>query len=291
MKKNILVIGAAGNVCLEVIKVLADKNVNLRVAARSPEKAKAMDLPKCEIKSFDYLRPETFSSICEGIENMLLVSPPAHLNLHEIVGKLIEQAKLAGVKNIVNISNMGIHDEKDPMRIIETHIENWGINYTFLRPNCHMQYFNTFFRKSILEDDLIQAPAGQAKTSFVDLRDVGEVGAHLLMQDKLKNRTYQLTGGEAFNLGNVTAILSEELGRDISYHEINEEDYRLLLKSEGWMDVSINASISVCRFVKQGLNSMVTSGINDILGRDPKTFREYVKDYIKYWQIAVEKVS
>ena len=38
MKKNILVIGAAGNVCLEVIKVLADKNVNLRVAARKKQR-------------------------------------------------------------------------------------------------------------------------------------------------------------------------------------------------------------------------------------------------------------
>jgi len=291
MKKNILVIGAAGNVCLEVIKVLGKKNVNIRVAARHPERAKNMDLPDCEIAVFDYLKPATFENICQGIDSLLIVSPPAHLNLQDNVKQVIDNAKNAGIKNIINISTMGIQDDSHPMRIIEDYIENSEINYTFLRPNCYMQYFNTFFKKSILEDDLIQAPAGKAKTSFVDMRDVGEAAGELLTEDILKNRTYQLTGNQALNLENIALILSEELGREIKYNEITEEDYRLLLKSEGWMDVSINASISLCRFVKQGWNAMITSGINDILGREPRTFKEYAQNYMKFWEVPLEHIE
>ena len=287
MDKSILVIGAKGNVCLETIKILSQKVVHTKVGARDTERARKMKLPNTEIFQFDYCKPETFGSIFKNVDNWLLVSPPAYLNIHNCVKKVIDHAKENGVKNIVNISQLGIQNDEHPMRIIEDHIENSGINYTFLRPNCYMQYFNTYFRNSIIEDNAIKLPAGNAKTSFVDMRDVAESASKLLLEDELKNKTFRLTGSEALNLYSIAEIFTEILARKIDYFEITEEQYRILLQFEGWRNKPINESIELCRFVKQGWNSVVTEGVIDILGKEPRKFKEYVYDHINFWNEMV----
>lgn len=288
MAENILIVGASGNVCIEVIKLLSEKDTNLRIACRNPEKAQKMKIPHAEITAFDYLQAESFQNLFEGIDNWLLVSPPAHLHLQHQVGKMVELAKKAGVKNVVNVSTLGIQDDNHPMRQIEQYIEDSGLHYTFLRPNTYMQHFNTYFRQSIVEEDAIKLPAGEARTSFLDLRDVSEAAEIELMKNQLENKTYQLTGNEALNLYDVAELFSEELGRKIEYKEVNEDEYRVMLKVDGWYDVSIDAAIDLCHFVRQGWNALITSGVVNILGRDPNTFRNYIRDYAEHWSVPLE---
>ena len=291
MTKNILIVGAAGNVCIEAIKLLANKDVNLRIGCRDPERAKKMNIPGAEIVHFDYLNAESFKNLFDGIENWLLVSPPCHLNLQDQVGKMVSLAAKAGVRNVVNVSALGIVDDDHPMRQIEQYIEDSGMNYTFLRPNCFMQNFNMYFRQSIIEEDAIRLPAGKAKTSFVDLRDIGEVAAIELTKEVLKNNTYQLTGPEALNLFHVADIFTQGLGRKIEYKEVDEDAYRAILEMDGWFHPSIEGSINICRFVKQGWNALITSGIFDLLGREPKTFKNYVQDYVNHWVVPVAETE
>jgi uncharacterized protein YbjT (DUF2867 family) len=136
MKKNVLVIGATGTVSYEVLKVLANYDVNVRLGVRNPDRAQAMELPKVEIKQFDYCDPESHDDVFENIDTWLLVSPPANFRLQKCVNTVIDHACNMGIKQIVNISKLGIQDDNHPMRMIEDHIENSCMNYTFLRPNC-----------------------------------------------------------------------------------------------------------------------------------------------------------
>jgi len=290
MVKNILIVGAAGNVCIEAIKLLENSDVNLRIACRDPEKAKRMSIPNAEFKHFDYLNANSFNNLFHDIENWLLVSPPCHLNLQQQVGNMVSIAAKAGVKNVVNVSALGIEDDSHPMRQIEQCIEDSGMNFTFLQPNCYMQNFNIYFRQCIIEENAIRLPAGKAKTSFVDLRDAGEAAKVELMKDELKNKTFQLTGPESLNLNQVADIFSGGLGRKIEYKEVDEGEYRAILEMDGWHSASIEGSINICSYVKQGWNSLITSGISNVLGREPRTFKQYVNDYAEYWAIPVAEV-
>jgi len=291
MAKNILVIGAAGNVCIEAVKLLANKDVKLRIACRDPEKAKSMKIRNSEFKNFDYLNDDSFKDLFKGIDSWLLVSPPSHLNLHHQVGKMAELAVKAGVKNVVNVSALGIQDDNHPMRQIEQYIEDSGMHYTFIHPNCYMQNFNMYFRQSLVEEDAIRLPAGKAKTSFVDLRDVGKVTEIELLKDELKNKTFELTGPEALNLFHVADIFTDVLGRKIEYKEVDEDEYKAILQMDGWYDSSIDASINLCRYVKQGWNAVITSGVYDILGREATTFKDYAHDYADHWTVRVAQAE
>jgi uncharacterized protein YbjT (DUF2867 family) len=287
VKKKILIIGAAGNVCLEVLNRLKIEDVEIRVAARNPERAQSLIEKDTEVVAFDYYRPETFSNVVKGIDRMLLVSPPAHLKLQQHVKMVIDQARKQGVKHIVNISGFEIQDDAHPMRIIEDYIEKSGMDYSFLRPNCYMQYFSTYFRQSIIDEGLIKMPAQNARTSFVDMRDVADAAKILLLKDNLDSTTYTLTGKKALNLHDVADILSDVLGRNIQYQEISEEEYKRYLKLGGWMDASIDASISLCRVVKLGWNAVITSGLPIILQREPRSFRDFAVDYAECWNEPV----
>ncbi|MFC2084057.1 NmrA family NAD(P)-binding protein [Bacteroidota bacterium] len=288
MEKKILIIGAAGNICLEVIKTLSTKNVKIIVGVRDPEKACSMNLPEVEIRKFDYCDQQTYGQIFDGVDSWLLISPPSHLKIHNCVNDVIDIAIKAGIKQVVNISAFGIQDDSHPMRIIEKHIEDSNLGYTFLRPNCFMQYFNTYFRAGIVEENVIKVPAGDSKTSFVDLRNVAEAASNLLLKDSLENKTFILTGPRAFNCFEIAEIFTKLLNRKIEYMPISEDDYRLLLKLDGWLDHSIDASIKMCQFVRQGWNAVVTNGIYNTTGSDPTTFEKYVNDYKEFW---IEQVT
>ena len=52
-------------------------------------------------------------------------------------------------------------------------IQESGIPYTFLRPSAFMQNFVTQFGYTIRAQNVFYVPAGNAKMSFVDTRDIG----------------------------------------------------------------------------------------------------------------------
>ena len=73
----------------------------------------------------------------------------------------------------------------------------------------------------------------------------------------------------------------------IEYKEVDEDEYKAMLQMDGWYDTSIDASINLCRYVKQGWNAVITPGVYDILGREPRKFKDYVRDYSDQWAVPV----
>ena len=59
-------------------------------------------------------------------------------------------------------------------------IKESGIPYTFLHPPAFMQNFITQFGHTIRTQSAFYAPAGDAKMSFVDTRDIAAVAARVL---------------------------------------------------------------------------------------------------------------
>jgi uncharacterized protein YbjT (DUF2867 family) len=154
-----------------------------------------------------------------------------------------------------------------------------------------MQHFNGLLRDRIREDSLISIPAGGASTSFIDMRDMAEVATVFVTKGRQQNRTCTLTGGDPLNIHEVAEILTEELGREITYIPTTDDNYRRHLKTAGWPDVFIEATIRQCQLVRQGWTAAVTSDVSTILGREPATFTQYVHDYLQYWAPSAELIA
>ncbi|MFL6378176.1 MAG: NmrA family NAD(P)-binding protein [Nitrososphaeraceae archaeon] len=211
----------------------------------------------------------------------------------DIISNLIKEAKKNDVKHIVKLSAMGA-DSEPGSTILRLHgkeekiIEESGIPYTFLRPPAFMQNFITQLGYTIRTQSAFYVPAGDAKMSFIDARDVADIAARILTNNNNNknggsqqhvNKAYDITGSDALSYSHVAEILSSEVGKKISYIDVTEEDARKGMKQMGADDWSIDIMLELFRITRAGYGSQTTTAAEHIIGRKPISFAQFAKDY------------
>jgi hypothetical protein len=82
------------------------------------------------------------------------------------------------------------------------------------------------FSRSIATDGRFFAPIGDARISAVDTRDIADVAAAALTEQRHAGQTYTITGPAAITHGAIAAALSRATGREVdSEFEADEVDY------------------------------------------------------------------
>ena len=165
-------------------------------------------------------------------------------------------------------------------------IEESGITYTFLWSSAFMQNLVNYYGYNIESQNAIFLPARDGKvSSFVDVRDIAAVAAKVLLPEndsrgnQHENKTYVITGPEALSYSQAAEIISNQIGRKISYIDTSEEDVRKAMKSVGREDWLIDAILEEFYTTRVGNRSETTNSIELILGRKPISFAQFVRDY------------
>jgi uncharacterized protein YbjT (DUF2867 family) len=300
-EKTILVTGGTGTVGREVVKQLAaisfSSGYSVRAAVHSKNKSdqlRQLGSKGVEIVDLDYTRQETVAHALNYVEKIFLQTLPTP-NVANTSSNIINEAKKNGVKYIVKLSAMGAKPEHKST-ILRLHgeeekiIEDSGIPYTFLRPPAFMQNFVTQFGHTIKTQNAFYAPAGDAKMSFIDSRDIAAITAEILTKNNSgssrqhENKAYDITGPDALSYGQAADILSSEAGKKISYMNITEEDARKGMKQIGMGDWFIEIMMELFRIIREGYGSETTSVVQDITGRKPIPFSQFAKDYAEVFR-------
>src|SRR5829696_8339485 len=222
MKIPILVMGALGNVGTEVVKSLLATGQRVRAADIDENKLKERFGDSAEFVRFDFTDPGTYENTFRGVEKMFIMRPPHIATIKRDMLPAIIAARRAGIKRAIFLSIIGIEKAKFiPHYKVETYLKEQNFETTFLRCSFFMQNLNTTHRKEIKERNEVFVPVGNAKTSFIDVRDIGAVAACVLTETGHENKNYDLTGSEALDYWQATTILSETLGREIKYRKPN----------------------------------------------------------------------
>lgn len=274
MKQNILVIGSSGNVGSEIVRILKQQGHN--VILTSSKKTTSEN-----VRHVNLLTGEGVKAAFAGVDRAFFLSPGGYADQYKVLSPLIKEAKEHKLKKVVLMSAMGADaDPNTPLRKSEIELENSGLSYNIIRPNWFMQNFNTFWVGGILSEGKILLPAGEAKTSFIDTRDISAVAAKLLVSDdQLSNKAFNLTGGEAITHTQVAQAITEASGRKVVYQETSPEEFVKMLSSFGLEANYVNFLNLIMGYLKAGYNAGITSSVKDILGREPLKFQDYAKDY------------
>jgi uncharacterized protein YbjT (DUF2867 family) len=284
---TILVTGATGTVGSEVVKQLVSSDQDIiRAAVHSENKAdKLKHYKTLEFVHIDYDNPETIVEALKNVDKLFLLTPPS-VEMVDISSSFVQEARKNRVKFIVKLSAMGADLEPGFAggrlhRQAEEIIEESRIPYIFLRSNAFMQNFVNRSGQTIKNQNAIYLPAGDAKISFVDVRDIAAVAAEVLTKNgsQYTNKVYDITGPEALSHTQVAEILSEETGRSISYIDISEEDARKGMKKMGVEDWFIQNAIELYNIYRAGYASETTIAVEQITGRKPISFAQFAKDY------------
>jgi uncharacterized protein YbjT (DUF2867 family) len=284
---SFLITGATGNIGFELIKTLSKENVHIRAAVHSISRSdKILSLGIKDIVEMDFDKAsEISSSIFKDIDKMFLLTPNFET---DGLPKLLENAKNMAVKHIVNLSSdsasiesssisaKGIEIFKEKEKIIQQS----GIPCTILRPTAFMQnFFNNSF--TIKTQKRFYLPWGNGRVSSVDTRDIAAIAAKILVSEikDYKNKIYSITGPEALSCHDIARIFSEVLKVDVEYVNVSDEEAFNEMKRMGMSDILIEYILELSKMIKQDSASYISSSVEEITGKKPISFRQFVDDY------------
>jgi len=224
----ILVTGASGSAGGAVLKEVLKTNKPLRAMYRSPEDA-AKAPANVPAAIADFGDKPSLRRVLEGVDKVYLVCAPVR-QLVELEGNMVDACRETGVRHVVLNSALGAGEYSKSFpswhHKVEEKLKASGLEYTILRPNSFMQNILTYYAPTIRTQAAFYAGMENARTSFIDVRDIAVVATKALTAPGHTGKTYELNGPEALTYAEVAAKISRASGRKVQYVDIPVERQR-----------------------------------------------------------------
>jgi len=274
-----ILVTTAGKVGGEATRLLAEREVPVRVLVRDPERAKALADAGAEIAVGDLDVRASLDAAMTGVTAVLLVSPAVpgqELNV-------IASAARAGVGHVVKATSKASADSPIARRRGQAEIEAGlaasGLPHTLLRSNAYMQNILAL-APAIAATSGFGSAAGSGRTGMVDTRDVAAVAAEIATAPAPHaGRTYWLSGPEAISNYDVARTLSELLGRTITYRELSFDENKDAMIRAGVPAAIAEMNAQAFSLTATGDAEWVSDDVPSILGRPARSFRQFAGDH------------
>lgn len=278
--KRILITGATGNIGKQVIKFLTPGNYEVFAGVRNVNGRFDPSWQATNIKPvhFDFENISTFQTSLQGIDALFLLRPP-HLSDINIFKPLINAAKQCKVREIMFLSVQGAEKSKViPHNKIERLITESGIDFIFIRPSYFMQNLTTTLLHDIKAKRQIILPAGKANFNWIDIDNIGELCASLLIDfNGYKNRAYEVTGYENVNFQYITTLINNSLQADLVYKNVNPLSFYLLKRKEEEPAAKILVMIMLHFLPRFSKDPEISNFYEKITGKKPTTLKEFIQ--------------
>ncbi len=283
---KVMVTGALGNVGGYVAQYLIKNGQDIVAADINVEALQEKYGDQVKSVYFNFTDAKTFSVALRDVDRVFIMRPP-QLGQPQDLKPFIETLKSkGGVKLVSFLSLIGVeYNPIPPHHKIEKYIEQAGLSYCHIRPSFFMQNISGIHAFEIKHFDRIVVPVKAALTSFIDAEDIGEITAKVLSEpDKHQNRAYSITGPEAIDYYAVSQILSEELGRKITYANPNPS-----LAKKYWTEVRgldreyAKVMSMLYMMTRWGAAKKTTTTFENVMHKKPQTFRQFVKKNLSAW--------
>lgn len=278
LPERVLVTGASGNVGREVVRDLLLRTIEVRAAV--PDEKAAQEVPKgVPWVPFDFTSPDTFDSALEGVDRVFLMRPP-HMSDPAAFEPFLAAMRQADVRQVTFLSLLGV--EKNPIvphHGIEKGLRDSGLGWTMVRPAFFMQNLTTTHLTDLREGRIV-VPAGNGRTSFIDVRDIGAVAALTLAEGDHLGKAHSITGREALTYGECAALLSEASKRKIVYTNPSGREFARHMADQGFPPDHIRVMRGIYLVCKLRLAGRITDELPRLLGRPAISFAQFAEDNV-----------
>jgi uncharacterized protein YbjT (DUF2867 family) len=280
MTDKILVTGANGTVGRPLVQALLARGERVKAASRggawpADVAADSAAARLLEPVAFDHLNPATWGPALEGVNRVFLMLPSGHVQAQAVLLPLVQALAERGVK-IVFMSVLGVDaDDSIPYRQVELAIERSGTPFVTLRPNWFADNFHTFWGAGVAQG-LMQLPAGQGASSFIDARDIAEAAAAALVRTDVNGCAFNLTGPEALSYTQAAEVLSRVLQRPVRYEAVSDDVFVAQMQQAGLPADYAQFLAGIFFPVRQGWTAVVSDGVQQLTGRAPRSLLQHV---------------
>lgn len=276
----ILITGASGTVGKFVLAEVARSEAPHRAMYRSKEDAAKVPAG-AETVIADFSDKASLASALRGVESVYLVCSPVR-ELVQLEGNMVEASQAAGVRRIVLNSALGAGDYGKSFpswhRKVEDKLKTTKIAYCILRPNSFTQNVLTYFAPSIRAQGAFYGAMGNARTSYVDVRDIAVVAAKALRGGEHDGKTYELNGPEALTYTEVAQKISQHTGIAAKYVDIPVEAQRKAMLDQGMPKWQVTALLELQEYYTSGNGGAVDGVLQGLLGRPPITMNKFLAE-------------
>lgn len=271
--RTILVLGAGGNVGRPLVRQLLASGERVVAASRS---GKAVE--GAQGVAFDFTDRASHGPALDGVSHAYLMLPAGHAQAQRLLLPLVEALAARGIKAVFQ-SAIGVDaDDSIPLRQVELALRSAGANHVILRPNWFADNFHTYWKHGV-QQGVITVPAGQGKSSFIDVRDIAASAAAALTSSRFDGRDFNLTGPQALGYAEAAAVLSQVLGRSLSYRAIDDATFAAALIGAGVAPDYAQLMTSLFHPVREGWTAAVTDHVQQLTGQPARPLRSYAEDH------------
>jgi NAD(P)H dehydrogenase (quinone) len=272
------VTGATGGLGGRVARRLADHGVPQRLLVR--DAARAPELERAEVATFGgYDDAEGVRRALDGVETLFLVSAAEDRDRVALHQRMVDAVVAAGVGRIVYTSFVGAAPDctftfgRDHFHT-EEHIKRTGVGHTFLRDNIYLDFVPGLSSP----DGVIRGPAGDGRVAAIARDDIADVAVEVLVGDGHERQSYDLTGAEAFTLGEAAEELSRASGRLITFEDETLEEARESRRPSGAADFEIEGWVTSYAAIAAGEVAAISDCVQRFLDRPPWRLGDWLRE-------------
>jgi uncharacterized protein YbjT (DUF2867 family) len=277
-----LVVGATGTTGSQVVSALLRREERVRILCRSSERAYRLIEIGAEVVAGDLDEPTSLPSAFADVSSVFLVTSVNPRAATQAMNA-IEAARSAGVQHLVRYSAAKASAEspslssRDHARV-EDALSTTGLPFTIVRTHFFMQ--NLLHSATAIESDsAIYMPLKNGRLAMVDVRDVSEAVAKVLVDGSHLSETLTMTGPDSISISQAAAIVSSVIGREVRYIDVSLEETRQTLLAAGLDEYLVNEYIVYYRAFAEGLGDFISDDFERVTGRQPRSFAEFAADH------------
>ncbi len=265
--KKMLITGATGNTGRQAIVKLLELKVPVRAMVHKiDDRSKKLAAQGVEIVQGDLLDFDSVNEALRGITGAYFVYSlhgPGLLEATSLFAEAAIEQKVGAIVNMSQISARRIaksHAARDHW-IAERLWDRSGIPVAHLRPTFFAEWL-TYQSKAIREKNILPLPFGESRYAPIAAEDQGRVIAAILNEPTgHAGEVYPLYGPVELTQFEIADILSDVLGRKITYVPMEIKAYASVLKEMGFDPHFIQHISAVAQDCRDG----IFSGTNNLV--------------------------
>ncbi|WP_433002171.1 NmrA family transcriptional regulator [Kribbella sp. CA-294648] len=260
-----LVTAGTGKTGRRIIQRLTDRGLPVRVGSR------AGDPP------FDWADRSTWKAALAGVDAAYLAYLP-DIGAPQAADDIAAFADLATDLEVQRVVLLSGRNEPMAQRCEEV-LQERPWQWTVLRSSVFNQDFSEAFWLEPVRSGVVEVPAGEhIAEPFVDIEDVVDVAVAALTEQGHAGQIYELSGPRSVPLAEATAEIAAAIGRPVRYQPTTPEQYVAAMTDAGVAADEAQFVADLFAALFDGRNAATTDGVQRALGREPREFRDFVRE-------------
>jgi NAD(P)H dehydrogenase (quinone) len=280
---TIAITGAAGHLGRLTAQLVLDRVPadELVLVTRRPDELPDLIAAGATVRHGDFDEPDGLPEAFRGVDRLLLISADVLGNRVAQHTAAIDAAAAAGVGHVLYTSGLNAGSAL-PLVVSHDHgateqaIRDRGLRLTALRNGLYAEFQVAAAARAFASGHFVHNH-GDGATAYVSREDCAAAAAAALTGDSHDDRIYDITGPELVTQAQVAALVSEITGRRVDAVAIDDDEATRNLTAVGLPADTAMAYASFGTAIREGVLDVVSSHVEDLTGRPPRSLREVLE--------------